>query len=110
MHNVHYVLKSSGSPQMLIEHAAGLKGEGNNYLIHFSSKTNLNSKYLNVNPPPPIFLLMHFFFKQLQSYALYKYYQLASLMMGQWESFPRPLILAELKVQCTTSNVRDNVS
>ena len=52
---------------------------------------------------------MHFF-KQLQSYALYKYYQLANLTMGQWESFPEPLILAELKVQCTRSNVRDNVS
>ena len=52
---------------------------------------------------------MHFF-KQLQSYALYKYYQLANLTMGQWESFSEPLILAELKVQCTRSNVRDNVS
>ena len=108
MHNVHYVLKSSGSPQMLIEHAASLKGEGNNYLIHFSSKTILNSKYLNVNPPP-LFLLMHFF-KQMQSYALYKYYQLANLTMGQWESYPELQILAELKVQCTRSNVRDNVS
>ena len=95
----HYVLKSSGLHQMLIEHAAGLEGEGNNYLIHFFSKTILNSKYLNVNPPP-----------QMQSYALYKYYQLANLTMGQWESFPEPLILAELKVQCTRSNVRDNVS
>ena len=30
--------------------------------------------------------------------------------MGQWESFSEPLILAELKVQCTRSTVRDNVS
>ena len=52
---------------------------------------------------------MHFF-KQMQSYALYKYYQLANLTMGQWESYPELQILAELKVQCTRSNVRDNVS
>ena len=52
---------------------------------------------------------MHFF-KQMQSYALYKYYQLANLTMGQWDSFSEPLILAELKVQCARSNVRDNVS
>ena len=34
----HDVLKSSGLHQMLIEHAAGLEGEGNKYLIHFFSK------------------------------------------------------------------------
>ena len=105
----HYVLKSSGSPQMLIEHAAGLEGEGNNYLIHFSSKTILNSKYLNVNPPP--FFFSSCIFSNRCNHM--PYINISNLQIWQWDNGNLTLslkILAELKVQCTRSNVRDNVS
>ena len=41
---------------------------------------------------------------------MYKYNQRANLTLGHWGFFLKPLILAELGLQCTGSTGRDNVS
>ena len=82
------------SHQMLIEYAAGLEGECNKCLIHFSSKQCWTLHFVKI----------------VAIMCPVKIQPTCKSDIGTLGIFSEPLILVELGLQCTRSTVHDNVS